>query len=296
MLHYHEVKKHPKVLKAMTSLNEEEFNKLCESFEEAWNESTDSRDPSTGGRPEKLLLIEDKLLFILFYLKTYPLQEVLGYLFSMTQSQANEWIYRLTQILQKALQKQNALPARKPEYFFDLISEEGSQSLALDGTERRIQRPQTAVGQKIYYSGKKKTHTIKNNLIVGVSDRIIKYLSKTCEGKKSDITLIKEEKIDYPKGVNLYQDKGFQGYHPKGVCIYQPEKKPKGQVLTDKQINKNRLISSVRIVVEHVISGIKRLRICKDVYRNLTDGYDDQVMLVSCGLYNFRSFLRFNTY
>lgn len=292
MLHYNEVKKQPKVLMAMTSLNEDEFDQLCKSFEEAWDESIKSRNPSAGGRPEKLFLIEDKLLFILFYLKTYPLQEVLGYLFDITQSQANEWIYRLTQILQDALQKQNALPARKSEEFHCQLNEEGPQDLALDGTERRIQRPKTDVGQKKYYSGKKKAHTIKNDIIVGISDRIIKYLSKTCEGKKSDIAVIEEEKINYHEGVNLYQDKGFQGYQPKGVCIYQPTKKPKGKVLTEEQVNENRLISSIRVVVEHVISGIKRLRIVKDVYRNLTYGYDDQVLLVSCGLHNFRSSLR----
>ena len=275
------IKDHPKVLKAMTSLDKNEFEQLCESFEEAWNESTRSRNPSAGGRPEQLFLIEDKLLFILFYLKTYPLQEVLGYLFDMTQSQANEWIYRLTQILQDALQKQDALPTRESEEFHHQLNEEGSQDLALDGTERRIQRPQTYVGQKTYYSGKKKAHTIKNDVIVGVYDRIIKFLGVTYEGKKSDIAAIEEEKIDYPEGINLYQDKGFQGYHPKGVYINQPRKKPKGKVLTEKQIDENRLISRMRIVVEHVISGIKRLRIVKDVYRNLTDGYDDQVMLIS---------------
>ena len=54
----------------------------------------------------------------------------------------------------------------------------------------------------------------------------------------------------------------------------------------------NSLISSMRIIVEHVICGIKRCRIVKDVLRNTKDKFDDLVMEITCGLHNFRTAYR----
>ena len=50
----------------------------------------------------------------------------------------------------------------------------------------------------------------------------------------------------------------------------------------------NRIISSVRVVVEHVIAGVKRWRMVKDVLRLTTEGISDQVMEIACGLHNLR--------
>ena len=50
----------------------------------------------------------------------------------------------------------------------------------------------------------------------------------------------------------------------------------------------NHLISSVRIVVENVIAGVKRCRIVKDVLRLTTSGMSDMVMEIACGLHNLR--------
>jgi len=85
--------------------------------------------------------MEDKLFFILFYFKNYPLQEVIGFLFGLSQSQANEWILRLTAVLKEALQSDGYLPKRCPEHFQEVLSNSSTQEFAIDGTERRIQRP-----------------------------------------------------------------------------------------------------------------------------------------------------------
>jgi DDE superfamily endonuclease len=50
----------------------------------------------------------------------------------------------------------------------------------------------------------------------------------------------------------------------------------------------NRLISGVRIVVEHVIAGVKRCRIVKEVLRLTKEGVSDLVMEIACGLHNLR--------
>jgi hypothetical protein len=77
-----------------------------------------------------------------------------------------------------------------------------------------------------------------------------------------------------------------------GVKTFQPQKKPKGKELTPEQKEHNSLISSIRIVIEHIIAGIKRCRIVKDLFRNTTEKYDDLVMEIACALHNFRVYCR----
>ena len=81
-----------------------------------------------------------------------------------------------------------------------------------------------------------------------------------------------------------------------GVNIHQPKKRPRGGKLTDEERHNNRLISRVRVVVEHVISGIKRCRIVKDIFRTTLSGYDDEVIELACALRNFRSYHRHAVY
>lgn len=158
ILKYDDVKEKPSTLQAMTSLNREEFEGLCVVFSEAWERHRQGAGyvASKGGRPAQLAAIEDKLLFILFYLKTYPLQEVQGYLFRLSQGQANVWIHRLSDVLAKALKAQGHLPARLPAEMLARLEDEEMQTFGIDATERRIQRPAEDERQRQHYSGKKK--------------------------------------------------------------------------------------------------------------------------------------------
>jgi DDE superfamily endonuclease len=113
-------------------------------------------------------------------------------------------------------------------------------------------------------------------------------LSPTYEGKRHDKKIVDEEQPTFPQHICLYKDTGFQGYDPEGIVTFQPQKKPKGKELTPEQKEHNTLISSIRIVIEHIINGIKRCRIVKDVFRNTKDMYDDLTMEIACGLHNFR--------
>ncbi|MBF0648222.1 hypothetical protein IR083_23510, partial [Dysgonomonas sp. GY75] len=64
--------------------------------------------------------------------------------------------------------------------------------------------------------------------------------------------------------------------------------KPKSKSLTDSQKEENRKISSFRILVEHAIGSVKKCRIVKERFRCRKFGFDDLVMLIACGLHNFR--------
>ncbi len=117
-------------------------------------------------------------------------------------------------------------------------------------------------------------------------------MSQTYAGKRHDKKIADEESPTYPEDISLYKDTGFQGYEPEGVKTFQPQKKPKGKELTSEQKEQNSLISSIRIVIEHIISGIKRCRIVKDLFRNTKAKYDDLVMEIACALHNFRVYCR----
>ena len=96
------------------------------------------------------------------------------------------------------------------------------------------------------------------------------------------------EQIVYALGTTLFQDTGFQGYAPAGVCVQQPQKKPKGKELDLGDRFLNGILAAVRIVVEHSISGIKRCRIVKEVLRTTKEGFSDLIMEVACALHNLR--------
>ena len=156
-----------------------------------------------------------------------------------------------------------------------------------DATERPIQRPKDPDVQQAHYSGKKKQHTVKNNLLITADSKVM-LLTPSYEGRIHDKRIADRTDYFLPCGSYLYQDSGFQGFSVAGVNIIQPKKKPKGRDLTVEEKENNRAISSIRIRVEHAIAGIKRYRIVKDKLRNSKKGFSDLVMETCCGLHNFR--------
>lgn len=300
MFTYDQIKSKPSLLRALTSLDPAEFDALLLVFHATWDAyvheswlSSPPRQRQPGaGRQPVLRTSADKLLFILYYLKVYPLQEVLAFEFGFSQGQACYWIHTLSEVLKRALTTMDQIPQRCPAQLEAFLAARGPTELGIDGTERPIQRPKDKEQQKQYYSGKKKRHTVKNNVIVTLHGRRVHYLSGTYEGKKHDKKICDDEPLTFPEGSTLYKDTGFQGYEPAGVHTQQPQKKPRGHELSEEDKERNTLISRIRIIVEHVIAGIKRCRIVKDVFRNTKERFADVVMEIACGLHNFRTTLR----
>ena len=81
-------------------------------------------------------------------------------------------------------------------------------------------------------TAKRKTHSIKNNILSLPGRRII-FLSQTYAESVHDKKICDEQPLDLPGGITLRQDTGFIGHCPDGVKIQMPEKKPKGKELTD---------------------------------------------------------------
>ncbi len=297
MLNYAKIKDKPHLLQSFTGLSSQAFATLLGSFEKAYQQALDEQDAARetprqrargGGRKPVLLTAADKLLYILFYYKLYPIQEVQGFFFGFGKAQANEWIQRLTPVVNGALGYELQLPARQPADVEQVLAECPGLEFIIDGTERPIQRPKDQERQKQYYSGKRKRHTIKNIVVSNKRTKKIKALSATVEGKKHDKALADETGYSFPEGSVLYKDTGFQGYEPAGVDTRQPKKKPRGGELTEAERAENRVISQERIAVEHSIAGVKIYRIVKDALRQHLQGFADIVMETACGLHNFR--------
>lgn len=291
---YAELRTKPRTLCSLTGLRRQEFEALLPSFGNAWDSfiqetfQREGRQRAIGaGRKAHLSGLEDKLVFILMYFRLYPTQEVQGFLFGMSQAQANQWIHRLTRVLNQALGYEQQLPEREPANLESVLRRCPSLEFIIDGTERRINRPQDKTDRKTYYSGKKKTYTVKN-LIIPERGGKVRYLSDTYEGKKHDKAIADQEDLQFPDGSTLWQDTGFQGFAPEGVSIQQPKKKPRNGSLTPIEKINNQSISSLRVEVEHHIGGIKRCQILVQPFRNWVDHYVDDVMETACGLHNFR--------
>lgn len=292
MICYDDVKQKSEQFLACTSLTAEEFDVLLRSFSQAWDAYVKKNYINSGGGKPKLPHITDKLFFILFYYKVYPIQSAMGVIFGMSQGQVSFWVGVLSIVLQNTLGIAHCLPNRRPRQLKEALEACGAHNLVIDGTERERQRPSEPQAQKDCYSGKKKTHTYNNIVIVDRDTRTVEYLSQTYDGTWHDKAICDEEQYTFPEHATLEKDRGFQGYEPEGVITYQPKKKPRNGALSIADKMLNRAISSSRIVVEHVIAGVKRCRIVKDIFRNTRVGIEDRVLAIACGLHNFRQKLR----
>jgi hypothetical protein len=236
MLTYETLKQNPKKLLSLTGLARREFGELLSAFAQALEAAEQAARPKAkkrrraagAGRKPKLQTVEDKLLFVLVYTKTYPLQVVQGQLFGMSQSSASEWIHFLLPVLADALDRLGVMPERDGA---QVARHERRQAeapdLIVDGVERRRQRPKDPKIQAIHYSGKKKGHYDKNLVVVNRRSKRVSYLSPTMPGAVHDKALADYVGIRYPPKTSLRSDLGFQGYAPARCIQLQPKKSPR---------------------------------------------------------------------
>jgi len=234
MLIYTELKRNRRKFLALTGLTPKEFELLLPAFKRAYERlhpseqtlaGTQRQRKVGGGRKGSLDSPEQKLLFALVYQKAYPLQELLGEVFELSQSRTNRWIHQLLPVLRRALKNLGVRPERDPRQFARRQRRTGEPlDLIIDGTERRRQRPKNPEKQALHYSGRKKTHSDKNVVIANATTKRISYLSQTYAGKAQDKEIADGERIAYPRDATLYKDAGFQGYEPPVRQTCQPKK------------------------------------------------------------------------
>ncbi|OAV73933.1 hypothetical protein Barb7_02658 [Bacteroidales bacterium Barb7] len=158
---YDRIRKNPPQLLSLAGFDVTEFEAFLPTFKYRWEEyhshftlAGKMRERITYNRKtSEIPLIEDKLLFILSYLKNNPLQEYHGATYNMSQPQCNEWVHLLSDILCRTLKTLGKLPDRNHLRVKYLTGQ--CEDILLDGTERSIERPQDQDRQKSCYSGKK---------------------------------------------------------------------------------------------------------------------------------------------
>lgn len=156
-------KKHDRMIKSVVGMDRAKFNKLAEAFTAACQAIQQERllngeikQVPSGGPKGCLDTPEKQLFFVLYYLKTYPTFDVLGFHFGFSSGHAHDHVERLLPVLARSLSDLGVLPARMPgtpEEFAQLI--EKYDDIAIDGLECPCARPQDKALRDARYSGKK---------------------------------------------------------------------------------------------------------------------------------------------
>lgn len=283
-----------RMCKALTGLSVREFNNLVADFSWNYHEFEVTRNPDRvrkfgGGRTAHLDTMEDKLFYVLYYLKVYPTFDLASFQVGFARSKACEWAHTLLPVLEQTMKRKFVLPQRRissPEEFFRLYPE--ARAVFADGMERSIQRAKNKKKQQKNYSGKKKMHTRKT-IVVSDSKRRILVVTKSKQGRRHDKRLSDKAAIfeNLPARVEAFADTAFTGVTKVHPNTYIPQKKPRGRELTAPEKEMNRIISSFRVVVEHAIGGIKRYGCLSNKLRSKKPAIDDQFLLLSSGLWNY---------
>lgn len=238
-----------------------------------------------GGRKGVLRGPKSKLFFILFYLKAYPTQDVMGSLFGLSQPQVCEWVGRLLPMLERFMTVH--LPARHGRQLSEVLAAMPEvREVLLDGTERPISRPKHKRRRDAHYSGRRKRTTVKNVMVT--AHRRVILLTPTVPGRRHDKTEADKARIRLPADMDLLADSGLQGYQAGAATVRTPRKKPRERPLHWRHRRANRKLARRRVEVEHVLASVKRIGILSQPLRMHRANAADKVMLIGCGLHNFR--------
>jgi len=299
----------PILLKRCTGLNQFQFDELVFRITPLWNQSETERLSGKtrkraigAGHPYHLKTMEEKLLCILLWYKTYPAFWLLGLLLGFDAGNACKLVNRLRPLIEKAADPdlgiyfkrvyRNIQKGRKKISSFEDLQREFPEiaEIFIDTTEQQRLQPKKQI-QKKYYSGKKKRHTLKTQLVVGKTGKIL-LLSKTYSGKHHDYDIFKREKTAdvIPKQSHAYLDRGFQGVKKDSPSLHWfiPNKCNRWKrKLTRSEKIFNTKLARKRIRVEHVISRLKKYALLGSVFRNRITHYGTDFRNIAA-LTNFR--------
>jgi hypothetical protein len=224
-----------------------------------------------------ILTLEEQVLVALEYWREYRTYFHIGTSWGVSEST----ICRIVTDIESTLMKTGKfrIPGKKAL----LKDSDYPEFVVMDVTETAIERPKKK--QKRYYSGKKKCHTLKTQLVINQETREI-ICTAFGPGHCHDFNLFKKSKIHFHPETNSLQDSGYQGikdYHPNS---YIPRKKPKNGKLSRIEKDYNRVLAQERIMIEHVNRSLKIFKILSSRYRNRRRRYGLRCNLLSA-IYNY---------
>ena len=290
------LRKHPGVFGHLTGLTVAAFDELAAqvvpAVEAAHRKKLDrpDRQRAIGGGDDFDLSTADQVLLTVVWLRQYPTNEVLGFLFGVSDSTASRARSRCLPALERAGRDTMRMPdpgAARRKRLPALLADTPGLAVVIDTFEQRTQRPRRR--QRAYYSGKKKAHTLKTQ--VGVDEETGRFVdvSDSVPGPWADIKLLRKSRLlrRLPEGVGGIGDLAYVGIaelHPGGLGA-SPRRKPRGKERPPEDRRYNRALGRRRIVVEHAIGRLRRFRAVACVNRHRRAGHAARVRAIA-GLVN----------
>ena len=314
---YYNLQRYSSVFRSLTGLRVREFDQLVKEITPLYAQAEQTRHTLTreghtrlraaGAGPHFSLSVLDQLLLAVVWLRQYPTNEVLGFLFGVSDSTASRLVSRVVPLLAKIGKDQMRMPnpGRKHRRTLDdLLKEIPELGVVIDTFEQSVQRPKSK-GPKSreeadkWYSGKKKRHTVKSQLGVDRNSGEVVDVGESVPGPTNDLSLLKATNLmdRLPEGVSGEGDLAYVGIaslHPQKLG-FTPRRKPRGadkhrprgqdKERPPEDIAYNTAFAKSRIVVEHTILRMRRYQCLWQTDRHHRRGHTERVAAVA-GLVN----------
>ncbi len=257
--------------RSLTGIEADTFRKLVERLRPHWQERIVS-PKNRSGRPWGVGDLEDHLLVLLILYRCAITQDFMACLYRTDKSTVSRSLQRIETLAVRVLGVKRAVR----------VSRQEAEALIIDCTEQPIQRPGRK--QRCWYSGKKKRHTIKTEIVITENGRIVS-VSKPAPGRVHDLE-VRRRGPPLPESSHIYADSGYQGLQENHSGVDIPYKKTKARPLTKDERAYNHALSRFRVRVEHSIGRLKSFRILSERYRYPRGRYAVKISTVA-GIINF---------
>jgi hypothetical protein len=221
------------------------------------------RQRAVGGGRRRQLKPYQEVLLTLIYLRHNVAHAVVGELFGVSADTSENTFHEVVFVLRDVCPAQRWDAEKRWKKGAPSWTPDKVERVLIDSFESPVRRPSLPKRQKRVYSGKKKRHTLKSQVVTDAQGEILD-LDPGHRGPTADKRLYEQSPVAerYPHA-QKQGDLAYQGI--AGVCV--PYKKPRGGHLTEAQRAENRRLAAVRVHVEHGIRRIKGWRIVRDDYR-----------------------------
>lgn len=292
---YNELHKHPQIFKSLTGLTVGEFDDLFRDLEGYYIEAESkrlyraNRQREIGGGRHCELGVRDQVLLTIVWLRVYPTQAVLGYLFGVSATH----VLRTTRKVLPVLEAQGRDTMRMPQpgkkrrrKLDDLLRDIPELAVVVDTFEQRVQRPRVREEADKLYSGKKKAHTLKSQVAVDEVSGQVVDVSQSVPGPTADIKLLEQSGLmrRLRPGTCCLGDLAYVGIDALGRGSA-PRRKPRDRERPPPDILYNTAFSRRRIVVEHTLSRFRRFQSLTQTDRHHRQNHTARVRAVA-GLVN----------
>lgn len=258
---------------------------LVRRREQAKRERPD-RQRAVGGGNKRTLSPAQEVLLVLIYLRHNVAHEVVGQMFGVSADSSENLFHEIVPVLRELLPANRFESEKRFRRQGPGLSLEQTDRILIDSFETAIPRPSSQERQKRVYSGKKRRHTLKTQIVTDVTGEVLD-IDAGHRGPTADKKLYEASRVahEFPQA-SKQGDLGYQG--TDGIEV--PHKKPRGGALTPQQREENRALARVRVHVEHGIRRVKGFKIVRENYR-LAMGLFPMVASVVVGLVHLNRIL-----